>query len=525
MPPAARVTDMHVCPMVTPGVPPIPHVGGPILPPGAPTVLIDFLPAATVTDMATCVGPPDMIAMGSTGVFINFLPAARLGDPTVHGGVITLGSPTCIIGEVGSPSPGEAGLWGVVAGMAATTKSSPDNPSILGVGIAKAQTSAVPIVTEPKPIPPPLPGSAPNMVPPAGTYSRSKSTESEIVCGLKVNSASITCQHGRPHKDGLLEVVGSLAGDTIDCKSQAIGGCGKHPLWEIGGYWIAEKVGANTSFKARNFQALLKHVPLLPVWLGDIEPHVYEVSVASCSGPSYSFDVNAYPNDPQELEISGTIYEKSFKPVLEALEDVLKQLLGTKPTIDFLEGSGKCSLQWKEDKDSNLAYYCWSISLGFSPLVGIKFRFPLGPSAIPPVLSHFGNAGFFLEADGDVTIGIEGAQVDPPDFGKGHFDVKSESSLTLAIGGSVYIGDEDDPLISAEVAVQSEVKLELTGTLEDHRPVVHGEIMLGSLKGCCVFQYLWWPKSYECTFIPERTVWEDDFHPFASRDEAAEGAE
>jgi uncharacterized Zn-binding protein involved in type VI secretion len=114
MPPAARVTDMHVCPMVT-GV--VPHVGGPILPPGVPTVLIDFLPAATVTDMATCVGPPDVIVMGSTGVFINFLPAARLGDPTAHGGVIVVGSPTCIIGEVGSPSPGAAGLGGIVGGL------------------------------------------------------------------------------------------------------------------------------------------------------------------------------------------------------------------------------------------------------------------------------------------------------------------------------------------------------------------------------------------------------------------------
>ena len=117
MPPAARVTDMHTCPMVT-GV--VPHVGGPILPPGAPTVLIDFLPAATVTSMATCVGPPDMIVMGSTGVFINFLPAARLGDPTVHGGLIVLGSPTCIIGEMGSPSPGAGGMGGVVAGLGAS---------------------------------------------------------------------------------------------------------------------------------------------------------------------------------------------------------------------------------------------------------------------------------------------------------------------------------------------------------------------------------------------------------------------
>lgn len=116
MPPAARVTDMHTCPMVTVLVP---HVGGPILPPGAPTVLIGGLPAARVTDMLTCVGPPDMIAMGSVGVFINFLPAARMGDPTVHGGVIILGEPTVLIGEVGVPSPGAAGASAVTAGVAA----------------------------------------------------------------------------------------------------------------------------------------------------------------------------------------------------------------------------------------------------------------------------------------------------------------------------------------------------------------------------------------------------------------------
>ena len=95
MPPAARVTDMHVCPMVT-GI--VPHIGGPILPPCATTVLIGFLPAARITDLALCVGPPDMIVMGSTTVLIEFLPAARMGDSTVHGGVIVLGCFTVIIG-------------------------------------------------------------------------------------------------------------------------------------------------------------------------------------------------------------------------------------------------------------------------------------------------------------------------------------------------------------------------------------------------------------------------------------------
>ena len=95
MPPAARITDMHTCPMVT-GV--VPHVGGPILPPCCPTVWIGMLPAARVGDMALCVGPPDVIAMGSSSVMIGGMPAARLGDMTVHGGVIVMGCPTVIIG-------------------------------------------------------------------------------------------------------------------------------------------------------------------------------------------------------------------------------------------------------------------------------------------------------------------------------------------------------------------------------------------------------------------------------------------
>jgi uncharacterized Zn-binding protein involved in type VI secretion len=98
MPPAARIGDMHACPMVTPGVPPIPHVGGPILPPGCPTVLIGGQPAARATDMCVCVGPPDTIAMGSATVLIGYLMAARIGDSTVHGGVIVVGCPTVMIG-------------------------------------------------------------------------------------------------------------------------------------------------------------------------------------------------------------------------------------------------------------------------------------------------------------------------------------------------------------------------------------------------------------------------------------------
>ena len=93
--PAARAGDMHVCPMVTVLVP---HVGGPILPPGCPTVLIGGMPAARVGDMAVCVGPPDVIVLGSFKVLIGGQPAARLGDMTAHGGAIVMGCPTVLLG-------------------------------------------------------------------------------------------------------------------------------------------------------------------------------------------------------------------------------------------------------------------------------------------------------------------------------------------------------------------------------------------------------------------------------------------
>jgi uncharacterized Zn-binding protein involved in type VI secretion len=116
--PGARITDMHVCPLVT-GV--VPHVGGPILPPGKPTVLIGKLPAATVTGMCTCVGPPDLIVKGSTTVLIGKLPAARMGDSTAHGGTIVLGCFTVMIGDSGNGG-GSGGSPQVIGPVVASLK-------------------------------------------------------------------------------------------------------------------------------------------------------------------------------------------------------------------------------------------------------------------------------------------------------------------------------------------------------------------------------------------------------------------
>jgi len=95
MKPAARLTDMHTCPLVNPG--PVPHVGGPVIK-GAGTVMIGMMPAARVGDTAVCTGPPDVVAVGSATVIIEYMPAARMGDQTAHGGMVITGFPAVLIG-------------------------------------------------------------------------------------------------------------------------------------------------------------------------------------------------------------------------------------------------------------------------------------------------------------------------------------------------------------------------------------------------------------------------------------------
>ena len=143
MPPAARITDMHTCPMVTPGVPPVPHVGGPVIS-GEPTVITAFMPQARISDQCTCVGPPDVIVKGSPTVLVGGMPAARIGDMTAHGGIITTGAPNVLIGESGYVSGGAGGTGTTSQGeaeatppdMQSTPKGPVEGPDMLGSATA-----------------------------------------------------------------------------------------------------------------------------------------------------------------------------------------------------------------------------------------------------------------------------------------------------------------------------------------------------------------------------------------------------
>lgn len=130
--PAARKMDMHVCPMQTPAVVPIPHVGGPINAPCAMRTFIGGMPAARATDMLICVGPPDVIVQGSPTVLIEGLPAARVGDQCAHGGKIVMGYPTVMIGDSGGGSPQAATLGSAQATGSAFTETGCNAPGRAG---------------------------------------------------------------------------------------------------------------------------------------------------------------------------------------------------------------------------------------------------------------------------------------------------------------------------------------------------------------------------------------------------------
>ncbi len=145
--PAARIGDMHVCPFLTPAFPsPIPHVGGPLTGPGCPTVMIGSMPAAVLGDMCTCVGPPATIILGSFGVFLGGKPAARMGDMTAHGGMITTGYPTVLIGEM---SPGATiVIPKLVAIVVAILKKELIKPTLQKGALLQAADSGAPFCEE-----------------------------------------------------------------------------------------------------------------------------------------------------------------------------------------------------------------------------------------------------------------------------------------------------------------------------------------------------------------------------------------
>lgn len=472
--PAARITDMHVCPMVNPG--PVPHVGGPVAV-GSPNVLTGKLPQARVGDMSVCNGPPDVIAVGSTGVFVNKKPAARLGDQTAHGGTIVAGLPTVLIGETKAGGGGGAGAMFAGAAMfqfaeyaaqvqvliEAFQSGAPFAEICFKNAVAKLKTPAAPAAAKA----PAAPAKGPAAPPPAAPAPK----QTDKVC--EVVDHTISCEHGRkPGPSNRLMVVpgSALGGDTISGAVTMKGGCGEHPAWRVTGARSFQGKGTKYNFRT-NAVALTATTPDA---LKSVSPETYNVEVTSCGAGGKSYTVEAYPSGEASFKLSISSFLKDIKAFLQLMP--VPEETKSKWEKSVLVGELKYSGAWKEDDKSWRAYCETTFSGGFSPLIGIEHRgqvYP--PNLLPGWLTKYVEAGVFLTVSFGADLSASFAIRYWPDTGKSDFGAKEVSgggngtaklSLDLKLAGpdlvsgslagstglgvKVAVGHEDEATIAIQ---------------------------------------------------------------------------
>jgi uncharacterized Zn-binding protein involved in type VI secretion len=406
--PAARIGDMHVCPMVTPGTPPIPHVGGPITGPGAPTVLIGGMPAAVMGDMCVCVGPPDTIVLGSTGVLIGGKPAARMGDQCAHGGAITVGCPTVLIGETSSGSASGASYMPVEV-LLKVIKGMPPKQQQTFTKVIVAKDAAklgAPYVTPTKV----LPLKKDSIV---CKFSSLKFADGSRIVMLSNDGSS----NSRKNKE-ILEVVGGVKVKNKKIQVDLIGAAGP-----CGGHSNNIKVSSlgieiqGTNSHNVELYSSPKNGFIETLWPRSIPPRSYAVTGDTC-GQITSGKVNVYSDAAWDVSIDLKYNEKTSKfgfeefvikytydntestltlkelpsPIqlfIKVLETTIDAYNGVQKLYEDLTGQKlvedeygwhaeyphiKFSAKWgwEEDKGSTLCKYPITIKFALDPLIGIK---------------------------------------------------------------------------------------------------------------------------------------------------------
>jgi uncharacterized Zn-binding protein involved in type VI secretion len=421
MPPAARITDFHACPMVTPGTPPIPHVGGPIMK-GSHNVLTGKLPQARVGDMAVCVGPMDVIVKGSSGVFVNKMPAARIGDQTAHGGTIVAGFPTVIIGETKAGGGGGVALPNTAAVQFAYTEviqqlqvlidawktAAPFCEACFRAASKAGGPTAAP--STPPSAPPSSPASAragsnelqsaPSGSPAVGPVVSRAVVTSAPVTICEVSDLRISCSHGRAAgPEGILCVVpaGTTWSDKISGQLSTRGGCATHPAWKVSGAASDGGKGLSLRFDA----TAAKRQPSRHIVMTPAPDHAtYRVSAEGCGGSVLPFEVHAYP--PEEVSVTVDFMDavKSLKSFFTRTGLVLDGK--GKREFDFLHGSVTYTGKWEEHSDWR-CYMEHKIAGGFNPLLAGELRFPF-LKAVPPPLSKIVELKAYVTVKGSCQI-------------------------------------------------------------------------------------------------------------------------
>ena len=226
-----------------------------------------------------------------------------------------------------------------------------------------------------------------------------------VIC--KYLTSKVHCQHNgrQPNEEGLLEVAPDMTGDTITLSAEYEGGCGRHPLWSISGYWTSKEQSAQASFNARAWQLGEPNQ-----WLSAVSPKKYRVTASSCDGSSKTYIIKSYPTDRIRRSIN-TASWPHFQNATKALEKFFQAWL---PKFK-IETKGRLAVdaQWKEWTDHR-CFYALDAHVDAEPLIGITARFSFGPGVgIPQFIKKFGDAYLFIEFFGKILLRGHWARVSP----------------------------------------------------------------------------------------------------------------
>lgn len=248
-------------------------------------------------------------------------------------------------------------------------------------------------------------------------------------------SVSMVCSHGRKPKNGHLEVVPSEVGDKIKLKANIKESCGNHAKWDVvGPIGHSSGVGSTFEFKANSWRVGSSS----PRVLNDADPQKYEVSVEACGGRE-TLTVWSYPSDKISLKVNGMGGDKTWQDRLSYIESSMSQYL-KKFSFSAPSGSVSFSGQWVENENREDAFYRYQISGGFTPIIGLTGRFPIGPTAgIPNWVKTYGDFYCFIEFAGSISATLNFERLRPE---KHTAYLEAKGTFEGKVGASLFLVDE-----------------------------------------------------------------------------------
>jgi hypothetical protein len=307
--------------------------------------------------------------------------------------------------------------------------------------------------------------------------------DKKIACLLK--AAKLMCSHGRnPSPDGTLQVVAPEVGDKITLHADIAGTCGKHPEWAVSGSTQASYTGTDTSFRATPWRCG-------KWWAADSGSHDYAVSVASCSGDSRSFLVQAFPSDTVSVKCDLTSYSEAFEKFTTAIQEGISAVVDEpdKP-FEFLKGGIEVSANWQERDQDYRVFWKFQIAIEFDPLVKGTAEAPL--KVVPPGISFLGDFYLFADISAEIDVSVQWGQLSPD-----HLDASGEAKgeVDLKIGARLNLMHKE--VLQVEVSISTGLTFDVTTQHEGLHIWLDAELSWEGAKGDLEAKALWGLFSYK----------------------------